>query len=65
MKELDDWPHPERCPSSSCRGAFLFLRYYGIICSVRLEQLTGGSMTKVIELSEKAHIERSEGLGLS
>jgi len=62
---MTEWPHPERCPGEDCRGQFFLLRHYGIICTIRLQQLTNGSMTKVLELSKQAEIERMEGLGLS
>jgi hypothetical protein len=60
-----DWPHPEKCPSDMCRGQFFWIKHYGMVCSVRLYQLTGGSMVKVCELSDRARIERMEGLGLA
>jgi hypothetical protein len=67
MSEMQnpEWPHPNRCPSSECRGQFLWLRHYGVICSVRLQQLTGGSVARLYELSNEAHINKTEGLGLA
>ena len=60
-----EWPHPDLCPSSDCRGQFLWLRHYGMICTVRLLQLTDGQLTNLFKLSRDAQIERSEGLGLA
>lgn len=62
---MSEWPHPDRCPGPDCAGQFMWLKHYGIICTVRLQQLTGGSITKLFELSKQAHIENLEGLGLS
>lgn len=62
---MTDWPHPDRCPSNDCRGQFFLLKHYGIVCTVKLHQLTGGSVAKAYELSREALIERSDGLGLA
>jgi hypothetical protein len=59
------WPHPERCPSADCRGQFFLLKHYGAICTVRLLQLTDGKLLKIFELSDKAHEEKTQGLGLA
>ena len=58
-----DCPHPDPCPSSECWGQFFLLKHYGIICTIRLLQLTGGDMGKVYELSKAAQLEHTEGLG--
>lgn len=58
-----EWPHPNRCPGTDCRGQFFFLTHYGVICTVRLLQLTDGSPSSVIKLSEEARKEHLEGLG--
>lgn len=65
QEEIATWPHEERCPSSDCRGQFLFAKHIGVICTVRLLQITGGSMSRLIELQHEAHIAQTEGLGLA
>lgn len=35
---MSDRP-PRPCPGSNCRGQFLFLRNYGIICTLHWAQL--------------------------
>lgn len=63
MKEFDEWPHPERCPSTECRGQFFLLRNYGIVCSVVLEQ--GGR--EFVEMTQRVTlpaIVTREGAGL-
>lgn len=67
----DDWPHPDRCPSSACRGAFFFVRDYGIICTAKLHEAAGYAdseaalLLAAMRLSEEGRIERCEGLGLA
>lgn len=68
MSPVDDrveWPHPDRCPGGDCRGQFFWLKDYGMICTVRLVQLTGGSVVKLIELSHTMRVEKAEGCGLA
>jgi len=61
---LDRDCHPaDRCPSSGCHGMFFLLRHYGVICSVRLEQLTGNDETRIYELFRQAQLERLDGVG--
>lgn len=58
--------HPEpRCPSGDCRGQFFILKHYGVICTLKLLELTDGDAVKMCELSHQLWIEKSEGLGLS
>lgn len=65
VDELLAWPHPSRCPSTECRGQFFTLLHYGVICTVRLFQLTNGSDEEIRKLSEEALAEHLDGLGLS
>lgn len=63
--KTEEWPHPDRCPGSMCRGQFFWIKHYGIICTIKLEQLTGGKMSEVFKLSDEARLEKFEGLGIS
>ena len=64
---ISEWPHPDRCPGSDCRGQFFWIKHYGMICTVRLYQIANGRNVVVVaaELSREALIARSEGLGLA
>lgn len=61
----------ERCPSNGhCHGQFLFIKHYGVICTQKLAEVARSYhptslLVAAYELSQEAHIERSEGLGLA
>jgi hypothetical protein len=70
MKDWEDWPHPDRCPGSDCRGQFFWIRHYGMICSIRLAEEMDARGTRSPDLaamwmSREAFESKSEGLGLA
>jgi hypothetical protein len=68
MSLMDEWPHPERCPSSDCRGQFYWIKHYGMICTIVLNRLGKTDISRLIkaeELSKQAQIDKMEGLGLA
>lgn len=65
MSDASLWPHPNRCPGPDCRGQFFALRDYGIVCSIMVEKMSGGSYARLVEISQRAREEKMEGLGLA